>query len=194
MNVKGGFEGIEFTVSDPSHQPTNIWIYDQAKNDDNNTQRIIESYGTSWVVLAPAFLACRPPTWLWGGFEIWSSKGVNPVLVDKGLQALHSNSPDTIEFMSVFDERCDGIPPDSPTMRQLKTVFDAAAGPQVVKSVYTSQYQLARTLGWLMITEGMVWYKKKRDRGMCSPSRWSRCWLSGTRASMSKRRLMLSNV
>jgi hypothetical protein len=64
-----------------------------------------------------------------------------------------SQSPTTTMPMSIFDESSDSTRPDSPAMRQLKTFFDQAAGTEFVKFAYTPQYQLARIVGWLMVTE-----------------------------------------
>lgn len=68
-------------------------------------------------VLAPAFMSCTPPMWIWSWQE------------------------DEDE-----DERMANEEPATPEKKELKAVFEAAAGPQFIKWAYNPAYRLARRL------------------------------------------------
>lgn len=72
LNTKEWFDGVEFTVSDPRTRPIDIWCMTNDIGGNNNTDCDIKSYSISWVSFAPVCMARRPPTWMWGGSEIWS--------------------------------------------------------------------------------------------------------------------------
>ncbi|KAK3299653.1 uncharacterized protein B0H64DRAFT_430617 [Chaetomium fimeti] len=84
-----------------------------------DTQRPIISAILDWdsAVLAPRFMSCSPPLWIWA----WQD--------------------DEDE-----DERTANDEPPTPEARQLKTLFESAAGPDYVRLAYGPPYRLARRL------------------------------------------------
>ncbi|KAI0186312.1 hypothetical protein EV127DRAFT_439024 [Xylaria flabelliformis] len=73
-------------------------------------------------ILAPMFMSCKPPLWLWGWKE------------------------DEDE-----DERTANEEPPTAELRQLKKLFEDAAGPDYLRFAYQPAYRLARQLVSLMI-------------------------------------------
>lgn len=88
-------------------------------NQESPPDRQIISGILDWdsAVLAPAFMSCAPPMWIWGWQE------------------------DEDE-----DERLANEEPATPGQKELKTVFETAAGPQYVRCAYHPAYRLARRL------------------------------------------------
>ncbi|OJJ46471.1 hypothetical protein ASPZODRAFT_142285 [Penicilliopsis zonata CBS 506.65] len=68
-------------------------------------------------IFAPLVMSCAPPMWLWA----WNEEDEE-------------------------DERLAGDIPSAPESRQLKELFEQAAGPTYLRFAYGAQYRLARTL------------------------------------------------
>ncbi|KAJ5722962.1 hypothetical protein N7488_000997 [Penicillium malachiteum] len=62
-------------------------------------------------------MSCTPPVWIWAADEHYDE-----------------------------DERLAGEIPSTPECRQIKEVFEEAAGPNYLRYAYLPQYRLARTL------------------------------------------------
>ncbi|KAI0857480.1 hypothetical protein F4860DRAFT_356866 [Xylaria cubensis] len=93
-------------------------------NPTSDTQLNIISGILDWdsAILAPMFMSCKPPLWLWGWKE------------------------DEDE-----DERTANEEPPTAELRQLKKLFEDAAGPDYLRFAYQPAYRLARQLVSLMI-------------------------------------------
>jgi len=68
-------------------------------------------------IFAPPFMSCLPPMWLWA----WNDEDEE-------------------------DERLANNEPPTPELRELKQVFEHAAGPTYLRFAYGAQYRLARKL------------------------------------------------
>lgn len=88
-------------------------------NPDPNSDRPIISAIVDWdsAVFAPQFMCCAPPLWLWA----WKD--------------------DEDE-----DERTANDVPPTPEARQIKQLFEEAAGSDYIRFAYPSTYRLARRL------------------------------------------------
>ena len=84
-------------------------------------------------LLAPAFVACKPPKWLW---EIWSPQ-------------------DDISHYDENDETGANDEPPTAEARELKEIFERHAGPMYMRFAYRTAYRMARRL-FRFITNGMT--------------------------------------
>lgn len=116
LDAAGYFKGLDghFALSHLDLEPRNILV-----DLESSPDRQIISGVLDWdsAVLAPAFMSCAPPMWIWDWQE------------------------DEHE-----DERLANEEPATPEQKELKTVFEAAAGPQYVRCAYHPAYRLARRL------------------------------------------------
>lgn len=116
MDAAGFFKGLDgyFTLSHLDLEPRNILIDPESPPDRQIISGILD-----WddAVLAPAFMSCLPPMWIWAWQE------------------------DEHE-----DERLANEEPATLEQKELKTVFETAAGPQYVRCAYHPAYRLARRL------------------------------------------------
>lgn len=116
MDAAGYFKEVDghFALSHLDLEPRNILVDLESPPD----RRIISGI-LDWdsAVLAPAFMSCTPPMWIWDWQE------------------------DEHE-----DERLANEEPATPEQKELKTVFETAAGPQYVRCAYHPAYRLARRL------------------------------------------------
>ncbi|KAB5575372.1 hypothetical protein GE09DRAFT_1215156 [Coniochaeta sp. 2T2.1] len=87
------------------------------------------------VVLAPAFMACRPPVWLWRKHEKYSHMGRWAEWDNYSCPP----GPDSSNWPSVEAEK---------GFEQVKKEFDEAAGELYIKYAYDPRYRFARRLGW----------------------------------------------
>ncbi|KAJ5097750.1 hypothetical protein N7456_008471 [Penicillium angulare] len=78
-------------------------------------------------LFAPLFMSCAPPMWLWAIDELDEDD----------------------------EERFAGDIPSSPEYRQIKELFDEAAGPVFLRYAYHPQYRIARSL-FRFIVEGLT--------------------------------------
>lgn len=116
MDAAGYFEEVDghFALSHLDLWPRNILVDQESPSD-----RPIISSILDWddAVLAPAFMSCTPPMWIW----CW-------------------------QYGDDEDERLANEEPATSEQRELKKVFEAAAGPLYVKLAYPPAYRLARRL------------------------------------------------
>lgn len=116
MDAAGYFQELDghFALSHLDLEPRNILV-----DQESPPERQIISGILDWdsAVLAPAFMSCAPPMWIWAWKE------------------------DDDE-----DERLANEEPATPEQKELKTVFETAAGPQYVRCAYHAAYRLARRL------------------------------------------------
>ncbi|KAI1501895.1 hypothetical protein F5X99DRAFT_408512 [Biscogniauxia marginata] len=106
-------------------------------NVDTDKQLPIISAVLDWdsAVLVPMFLACTPPIWLWG----WK--------IDEE-----------------EDERTANDIPPTPEARELKQIFEDAAGPDYIRFAYRPEYRLARQLCTFAL-DGMASNERLREAG-----------------------------
>lgn len=116
MDAAGYFKELDghFTLSHLDLEPRNILVDLESPPDRQFISGILDWDGA---VLAPAFMSCAPPMWIWDWQE------------------------DEHE-----DERLANEEPATPEQKELKTVFETAAGPQYVRCAYHPAYRLARRL------------------------------------------------
>ncbi|KAK7710340.1 hypothetical protein SLS64_005925 [Diaporthe eres] len=116
MDAAGFFKELDghFTLSHLDLEPRNILVDPESPPD----RRIISGI-LDWdsAVLAPAFMSCAPPMWIWAWQE------------------------DENE-----DERLANEEPATPEQKELKTLFETAAGPQYIRCAYHPAYRLGRRL------------------------------------------------
>lgn len=116
MDAAGYFKELDghFTLSHLDLEPRNILVDLESPPDRQIISGILD-----WdsAILAPAFMSCAPPMWIWDWQE------------------------DEHE-----DERLANEDPATPEQKELKTVFETAAGPQYVRCAYNPAYRLARRL------------------------------------------------
>ncbi|KAG6354633.1 hypothetical protein INS49_004651 [Diaporthe citri] len=116
MDAAGYFKEVDghFALSHLDLEPRNILADLESPPDGQIISGILD-----WdsAVLAPAFMSCAPPMWIWDWQE------------------------DEHE-----DERLANEEPATPEQKELKTVFETAAGPQYVRCAYHPAYRLARRL------------------------------------------------
>ncbi|KAG8528443.1 uncharacterized protein KY384_007361 [Bacidia gigantensis] len=86
-------------------------------------------------VVAPNFVNCKPPLWLWR----------------------HETSEDTDEDIDLWplESARGGEVPDTEDNRQLKQVFEESAGPEYVRMAYDQKYRLCRGL-FALATRGLT--------------------------------------
>lgn len=94
--------------------PRNVLIQ---LSDDDSTPRISGVLDWDDAIIAPAFMSCTPPSWLWQ----WSDEDDE-------------------------DEATAGDTPADPQMHEIKQVFDDAVGSQFTRLCYPPQYRIARKL------------------------------------------------
>ena len=116
----GIFKDVNFAVVDES-LPLSFGL-------DTKAGRITEYRPTSSAIIAPAFMACRPPAWLWRPVSDWNS---DP-------REEWKSGPQVNEA-------------DMPERKKVKEAFDEAAGDLYRKFAYEPVYRLVRRLGWLAV-------------------------------------------
>ena len=120
LDAGGWFSQVWYSLAHLDLAPRNILINEAASLENALcARRPIITAVLDWdsAVLAPCFLSCYPPLWLWG----WRD--------------------DEDE-----DERTANDDPGTPQGRQLKMQFEEAAGTNYVRFAYGAPYRLARRL------------------------------------------------
>lgn len=93
---------------------------------DLNDGHIIEYQPSCFALIAPRFMAVRPPTWLW--------------------------KPERIsDWPQLFKEPVEDNEPGGQDQQRLKDRFDRAAGPLYMRLAYQEKYIIARRLGWFAL-------------------------------------------
>ncbi|OTB01695.1 hypothetical protein M426DRAFT_323201, partial [Hypoxylon sp. CI-4A] len=121
---EGWFKDVQNCLVHLDLEPRNILIDSEAKAEEPIITAVID-----WdsAILAPAFMACKPPQWIWG----W----------------LHGQEE---------DERTANDVPETSENRELKEAFEQAAGPEYLRFAYAPEYRLARRLVRFAV-EGRMW-------------------------------------
>ncbi|KAI2629184.1 hypothetical protein GGS26DRAFT_591855 [Hypomontagnella submonticulosa] len=114
LDERGYFKDVSHCLAHLDFSSYNVLIHQTS-----DPQQPIVSGIVDWdsADLAPAFMACKPPFWIWRGIE------------------------DELE-----NERFDHDEPLTPEARQLKDIFDEAAGPEYRRFAYEPVYRLVRRL------------------------------------------------
>ncbi|CAM1503315.1 Fc.00g080910.m01.CDS01 [Cosmosporella sp. VM-42] len=114
LDSEGWFTNVPTSLAHLDFAPRNVLI-----NPTSDTSQPIISAILDWdsAILAPAFMACAPPLWVWAWVD------------------------DEEE-----DERTANDEPATPQQRLLKKLFEDAAGPEYLKFAYEPVYRLARRL------------------------------------------------
>ena len=115
VDCLGRDDGYVLCHQDLNMSPHNILIGKDGKKDWNVTG--IVDFDSA--VIAPAFMACRSPTWLW----VWDD--------DPGER----------------DEQA-GSTPETEQQRERKAAFEDVVGEQWLKFAYKPAYKVARSLCW----------------------------------------------
>ncbi|KAI2611781.1 uncharacterized protein GGS25DRAFT_484065 [Hypoxylon fragiforme] len=118
LDAGGWFENVPSCLAHRDLAPRNILVTSPTEATQRPFEPIIKAV-LDWdsAVLAPMFVACAPPQWLWG----WK------------------NNKDEDEGMDYKD-------PPTPEARDLKRLFETSAGPDYFRFAYEPQYRLARRL------------------------------------------------
>jgi len=113
LNELGYFHNVAISLCHLDLEPRNILF------DDSNDPPGCISGVLDWdsALFLPSYMACKPPSWIWGWLE------------------------DEDE-----DEKTANDVPDSAEARELKSVFEHAAGPAYARLAYDPVYRLARRL------------------------------------------------
>ena len=117
LNAKGHFDNVPYTLVHTDLQSWNVMVNENPFPGDPVLSAIIDWDGT---VLAPAFMTCVPPQWL------WSEEGVESEYED--------------------ESKAGDVPDDDPEQREIKRLFEDAAGPVYLRFAYDPVYRIARTI------------------------------------------------
>lgn len=108
---------------------------------DGETAHITGILDWDSAVLAPQFINCTPPWWMWVDVDTWFDES---------------------------DEAYAGSIPLDPQKAQIKRIFDAECGPTFFKYAYQPEYRLGRTL-FRLIESGMSYDQQWKNLTiMCS--------------------------
>ncbi|TPX06842.1 uncharacterized protein E0L32_002338 [Thyridium curvatum] len=129
MEKMGYLGDTPFTLAHLDLAPRNILI-----NDALDTSKPIISGILDWdsAVLGPMFMTCDPPSWVWAE---WGPEGDEEEKDEDKLEA--------------------DLQPSSAQALELKSLFDATAGPHYRKLAYDQKYSLSRRLMRFVI-QGMA--------------------------------------
>ncbi|KAI1323909.1 hypothetical protein F5Y16DRAFT_403009 [Xylariaceae sp. FL0255] len=144
MEDDGWFDNVSYTLSHGDLYPRNIMI-DRSRGPG----RPLVSGVIDWdfAQLAPAFVACEPPFWLWG----WQDGSLDDGWYDEEREMtteeiLKAQNPET-------EEGC-----------HLKKMFEEAAGEYYLRFAHSPVYQLARRLYFLVMQgPSTSWYMDEMD-------------------------------
>lgn len=161
LHQGGWLKGIKFTLVDPWLNPRHIHIKNTSVPEAHNkAPPMISRYCPRRAALLPSFMACRPPTWLWSE-DIESPEHLGSFhdehMPDERLDTVELGGPESLEGLA---------------SRDIKDVFDAAAGIEFARLAYKPQYRLARYVGWVCIwgvstgDEGDIEKEMKQIRDM----------------------------
>ncbi|KAB5575373.1 hypothetical protein GE09DRAFT_1052945 [Coniochaeta sp. 2T2.1] len=139
LEKQGWLKDVTLALVDPGIGPTRFTI----DNENNWTQ-----YNpSSSAILAPAFMACRPPVWLWQPSKRFVAFG--------SAEWKHDGNED---WASVESEK---------DYAAVKQAFDEAAGELYNKYAYEKHYRFARRLGWsavrTTVNEDVVRHAYKKE-------------------------------
>lgn len=117
LHGMGFFKDNSYYLTHMDFEPRNILI--------NNTSSLSASLSgiLDWdeSIFAPAFLNCKPPSWLWD------------------FEGMH------------LDEGVANVTPNNPDLKAIKQAFDGAAGKEYCRYAYTAEYRLARDIARLAV-------------------------------------------
>ncbi|KAI0096459.1 hypothetical protein F4814DRAFT_129048 [Daldinia grandis] len=115
----GWFENCYISLAHLDLEPRNILV-----NPTSDTELPLISAILDWdsAILAPQFMCCTPPLWLWA----WSDDEEQ-------------------------DERTANDVPPTPEGRQLKQLFEEAAGQEYIRLAYPAAYRFARRLVYFAV-------------------------------------------
>ncbi len=116
MEERGVFDNVPYSLVHDDLEVYNILV-DSDANLDKGEPVLTGVLDWDRASIAPAFMACKPPFWLWGWKE--------------GEEE---------------DERTANDVPETVEQQELKALFEAAAGPIYMRFAYEPMYRVARTL------------------------------------------------
>jgi hypothetical protein len=121
LNELGIFEDNNYYLTHMDFEPRNVMV----NIIDDRTARLSAILDWDEAVFAPAFVNCKPPSWLWD-FEG--------------------------EVDDELDESKANETPPNPELAEVKRAFEDAAGPTYLRYAYTPEYRIARTICRVAIT------------------------------------------
>ncbi|CAO2656527.1 Nn.00g053300.m01.CDS01 [Neocucurbitaria sp. VM-36] len=119
LNKMGLFHDNAYYLTHMDFEPRNILI----DTTSSTTARLSGILDWDEAVFAPAFMNCRPPSWLWD-----------------------------FEGDEDLDESLANVTPTDPDLHAVKKVFEDAVGPQYLAYAYSTEYRIARGICRLAIT------------------------------------------
>ncbi|KAK4464345.1 phosphotransferase enzyme family protein [Cladorrhinum samala] len=125
----GYFNDLDCCLCHLDISPRNILVDPSIAGTRNAGSKIAAILGWRSAILAPSFMACTPPAWLWSHDD-----------ADRHGNADKENSDELDESSHNLD------PKTEDSHKEIKAVFDEAAGPDFVYYAYDPVYRLARRL------------------------------------------------
>ncbi|KAK4163143.1 hypothetical protein QBC43DRAFT_67617 [Cladorrhinum sp. PSN259] len=124
---QGHFQNLNYALCHPDLLPRNILVSPQFLSGTRSSTKSSIAAILDWdsALLAPSFMACRPPAWLWNHGEEY--------------EVAQSNEADE-------SERNTKVEPNTREGEIIKQIFDEAAGEEYVRLAYDPVYVLLRQL------------------------------------------------
>lgn len=122
----GYFNDLDCCLCHLEILPRNILVDPSIAGTRNTGSKIAAVLDWHSAILAPSFMACTPPAWLWSHDDVSDNE-------DK-------------EHINELDESRYNLNPKTEESKVIKRVFDEAAGPEFVYYAYDPVYRLARRL------------------------------------------------
>ena len=143
---EGLFDNTGCTVNHGDFQPRNIMAETRA----DGSLSVTSILDWDLAVLAPQYLCCTPPWWLW---SMW----------DAGHSADHD--------FDESDETYARVTPSDPKSAEIKRLFDEAVGPIFQYYAYSEKYRLARQI--FSLARDGIWSDQSIDEFLRIEREWS---------------------